>query len=103
MVIEVTPQNIITASALAGAAAALIAYFAKGLRWFDRQKKQDHEIKSLRDKHEDDMLQLNEELTLLTYGILACLKGLHEQGCNDSVTTTIADIEQYLNKKAHRG
>ena len=103
MVIEVTPQNVITASAFIGAVATLIACFTKGVRWVDRQKKQDKDITALRDKHESDMLQLNEELTLLTYGILACLKGLHEQGCNDSVTTTIADIEKYLNRKAHRG
>ena len=39
--------------------------------------------------------------TLLTYGVLACLKGLKEQGCNGPVSEAINKIEKYLNKKAH--
>lgn len=42
-----------------------------------------------------------EERLILLQGLLACLKGLHEQGCNDSVTSMIAEIENYLIKKSH--
>lgn len=38
---------------------------------------------------------------LLTYGILACLKGLKEQGCNGPVTEAIDKIEKHVNKQAH--
>lgn len=101
MTIEITPQNIILAFSFIGAAVGIIAYFAKAVRWMDRQKKQDEEIKALRDKHDADQRYINEELTILTKGVLACLKGLAEQGCNDSVPKTAKLIEEHLNKKAH--
>ena len=44
---------------------------------------------------------MNEELCLLTYGVLACLKGLKEQGCNGPVTNAIEKIEKHMNQKAH--
>jgi hypothetical protein len=48
------------------------------------------------------MAIIKEENTLLVFGILACLKGLREQGCNGPVTETIDKIEKYLNQKAHK-
>lgn len=90
MEITVTWQTIITAAAVLGAAAAVIAYFAKAVRWVDRQKRQDKELAAIK-----------EEQTILTYGVLACLKGLKEQGCNGPVTEAIDKIEKHLNQKAH--
>lgn len=112
MTIEITPQNVITAASLLTAVICIIALFAKGVRWFDKQDKQTVDIKALEEKHNsdveaikkelsEDMRAVNEEQTLLTYGILACLKGLREQGCNGPVTEAIDKIEKYLNKKAH--
>ena len=49
----------------------------------------------------EDMQGINREQQLLTYGVLACLKGLQEKGCNGPVTEAIHKIEQYLNAKAH--
>ena len=46
---------------------------------------------------------MKEEQALLTEGILACLKGLKEQGCNGPVTEAINKIEKHLNEKAHGG
>lgn len=90
MEVVITWQTIITAAAVLGAAAAVIAYFAKAVRWVDRQKKQDKELTAIK-----------EEQTILTYGVLACLKGLKEQGCNGPVTEAIDKIEKHLNQKAH--
>lgn len=42
-----------------------------------------------------------EERLILLEGLLACLKGLKEQGCNDSVTTTIVKVEKYMIEKSH--
>ena len=114
MTIELTPQTIITAGAVLSAALAILAAIAKAVRWMDRQKKQDDEIKALREYHKKDTdamridmkhdnARMNEELTLLTYGVLACLKGLKEQGCNGPVTEAINKIEKHLNEKAHEG
>lgn len=112
MLIELTPQNIITAASLLTAALLLIQRFAKGVRWFDRQEQQTTDIEALKSHHEadmkalkqvlaEDMEDINREQTLLTYGVLACLKGLKEQGCNGPVSEAICKIEKYLNQKAH--
>lgn len=101
MQITVTWQSLITAAAIVGAVVALVSYFSKVVRWVDKQSKQDADIKNLRKHHEEDMASIKEEQTLLVYGVLACLKGLSEQGCNGPVTDTIDKIEKYLNQKAH--
>lgn len=102
MQITLTWQTIITASAFLGAVVALATYFSKIVRWVDRQKKQDEDIKGLRKHHEEDMASIKEEQTLLVFGVLACLKGLSEQGCNGPVTEAINKYEKYLNQKAHK-
>jgi len=56
-----------------------------------RQNKQDEDIKAIK-----------EEQSILTTGVLACLKGLKEQGCDGPVTEAISSIENHLNKEAHK-
>ena len=100
MHIEVTWQTIITVSAVIAAVVAICANFAKIVRWVDKQKKQDESIKALRDTHIADMDHMKQEQTLIVYGLLACLKGLKEQGCNGPVTEAINKIEKHLNERA---
>ena len=100
--IELTPQSIITASAVVAAIITLVGCFAKVVRWMDRQKQQDSDIKALRATHISDMDSMKQEQTLIVYGLLACLKGLKEQGCNGPVTEAINKIEKHLNQKAHQ-
>lgn len=101
MYIELSAQTIITGGALLGAASALVALFVKLVRWVDRQKAQDLELQAIKAGHEADYNTVQEELTLLTYGVLSCLKGLQEQGCNGPVTAAINKMEKHLNQKAH--
>lgn len=101
MQITVTWQTFITAAAVIGAIVALVAYFSKVVRWFDKQKAQDNDIKDIKQHHEEDMASIKKEQTLVVYGVLACLKGLKEQGCNGPVTEAINKIEKYLNESAH--
>lgn len=112
MVIELTMQNVITVASFTTAAVLLIQRFAKGVRWFDKQAQQSTDIEALKARHEADVEKLenelaeeirknNVELQILTRGILACLKGLQEKGCNGPVTETANEIERYLNQKAH--
>ena len=78
---------------IAGGIAALIAllgYLFKGYEFVKRQKTQDEIIK--------DILA---EQQLLTVGVLACLKGLKEQGCNGPVTEAIQKIEEHVLQKSH--
>lgn len=68
----------------------------------DREdEKEAAEILALRAQHERDIADLYGELQLHTYAMLACLKGLKEQGCNGPVTEAIGKIEKHLNQKAH--
>ena len=102
MQITLTWQSIVSAAAVLSAAGALIGVLVKAVRWMDRQKKQDSDIKALRETHVSDMDGMKQEQTLIVYGLLACLKGLKEQGCNGPVTEAIDKIEKHLNLKAHQ-
>lgn len=84
-------NTIVFASSVIAAALLLISYFAKVVRWVDKQKKQDDEIRGIK-----------EEQAIIVYGVLACLKGLHEQGCNGPVSEAIEKIEKHLNVEAHK-
>ncbi len=91
MQITFSPQSIITAAAIIGAFVALVSYLRKLFGWFERQEQQEKEIKSIKSEQQ-----------LLTYGVLACLKGLKEQGCNGPVTEAINKIEKHINEEAHK-
>lgn len=88
--ITVSWQTIITISAVLGAVVGIMKYYNKGYDLVKHQKEQDKSIKDIQ-----------EELTLLTYGVLACLKGLGEQGCDGPVTDAIDKIEKHINQRAH--
>ena len=90
MTVTLNAQTILSAAAILAAAMAIGAQLARSVRWFDRHKQRDNELAAIK-----------EEQTLLTYGVLACLKGLKEQGCNGPVMDAIQKIEKHLNKKAH--
>ena len=90
MTVLISWNTIITAAAILAAAGAIAASFAKIVRWLDRQRRQDDELSAIK-----------QEQSLLTCGVLACLKGLREQGCNGPVTEAIERIEQHLNRRAH--
>lgn len=83
-------NTIITAASLLAAIGAIFSVVFAVYRWYLRQNRQDTEIEKLKS-----------EQCLLTYGILACLKGLKEQGCNGPVTEAIEKIEKHINKQAH--
>lgn len=55
------------------------------------------EVGVLKSEIQDD----KEERIILLQGLLACLKGLQEQGCDGAVSNSITEIENYLMKKSH--
>lgn len=75
---------LLTALGVIGGAALWAAKFV------DRQKKQDQELTAIR-----------KEQTLICYGVMACLRGLKEQGCDGPVTAALAKLEKHLNQAAH--
>lgn len=61
MVIELTPQTIVTAGAVVTAALLLVQRFANGVRWYDKQEKQSTDIESLKQQHESDVEMLEND------------------------------------------
>ena len=55
-----------------------------------------------RDRNDVEIKEIKEEQSILTRGVLACLKGLKEQGCDGPVTLAITEIEDHINKQAHK-
>lgn len=54
-----------------------------------------------REEYEREVQFSNLERKILLKGELAALKGLKEMGCNDAVTKSIEEIEQYMMDKTH--
>ena len=84
-------EVVIIIASVITALGTIIACFTTIHKWILRQNKQDDDIKSIK-----------EEQKVLTTGVLACLKGLKEQGCDGPVTEAIFSIENHLNKEAHK-
>lgn len=83
-------ETIIMAGSLLTAVVVIFSAVFAVYKWYLKQNQQDVEIE-----------RVKSEQCLLTYGILACLKGLKEQGCNGPVTEAIDKIEKHINKQAH--
>lgn len=83
--------NITAVAATITALGVILGAVFAAYKWFLKQEKQDRDIKSIK-----------EEQSVLVHGVLACLMGLKEQGCNGPVTEAIEQIENHLNKQAHK-
>ena len=87
-ILYIDADLVIKAAAVLAAVLAIGGFIYKIITWVQRQKRQD-----------EDIAEMKAELCLLTYGVLACLKGLKEQGC--PVTNAIEKIEKHMNQQAH--
>lgn len=94
-------NTIIMAGAILSALAIIFGYLRKFQKWFDHQAEQDEKLQELETTHQEDIKAIQEENWYLMRGILACLKGLQEKGCNGPVTEMTDELEEYLNNKAH--
>ena len=83
-------QTIIAIGSVLTAVGVIWKTLRKVNDFVQRQEKQDVELAAIRS-----------EQTLVCYGILACLKGLREQGCNGPVTEALNKLEKHLNAAAH--
>ena len=84
-------EIIVIIASVITALGTIIGCFTTIHKWILRQNKQDDDIKSIK-----------EEQKILTTGVLACLKGLKEQGCDGPVTEAIFSFVIHLNKEAHK-
>ncbi|MCI8623136.1 MAG: branched-chain amino acid ABC transporter permease [Provencibacterium sp.] len=83
-------NTVITAAALVTALGSLGSVVVWWIKFVEGDKRQDRELKAIR-----------KEQTLICFGVLACLKGLKEQGCNGPVTAALDKLEKHLNQAAH--
>ena len=83
-------NTIIKAASLLGAIGVLISAVIAVYKVIDQNKKQTEVIHAMQ-----------EEQTLICYGLRACLCGLKEQGCNGPVTTALDKLDRHLNQQAH--
>lgn len=60
-------------------------------RWYQRQNKQDADIKAIK-----------EENTLICFVLHACLDGLEQLGANHTVPVAKEKLEKHLNISAHK-
>ena len=90
MEFTISANTIITAAAFVTALGSLGGVVAWWIKFVERDKRQDKELKAIR-----------KEQTLICYGVLACLKGLKESGCNGPVTAALDKLEKHLNQAAH--
>lgn len=84
------PEQIIQAAALVSALAVLLTAVLRGIKFYLAQKQQDQEI-----------MHMKNEMSVICYGVLACLDGLKQMGCNGNVTQAKNMLEKHLNKSAH--
>ena len=84
-------QGIITAAAVVSGITALGTAAVKMVRFWLDQKAQDREIN-----------QVKTEMGIICYGVLACLDGLKQMGCDGDVTKAKNDLEKHLNQTAHK-
>ena len=87
----ISADTIITAAAFLSAVIAIFGLIFAVYKWYLRQNKQDDDIKALK-----------AEQSVIVKGVLACLKGLKEQGCNGTVTNAIEEIQTHINNQAHK-
>lgn len=90
--VTLTWQTIISIAAVITAITTVFGKYNKMYDFVRRQEEQDKQIKAIQ-----------EEQTILVEGILACLKGLQEQGADGPVTDAITKIEKHLIEKSHGG
>lgn len=84
-------DGLVRAASLLTALSLLLGSLFGAYRFFLRQRQQDRELEAIR-----------KELQLLCYGVMSCLDGLKQQGCNHNVTRALDKLEQHLNETAHR-
>ena len=97
----ITTDTIITAATLIGALGVIGGTIVTIYKFYQKPAKLEKKLENLQKTHDEDIRKINEKQCLATYGLLACLKGLKEQGCNGPVTEAINKIEKHLNKQAH--
>lgn len=83
-------DTVIKAASVISSIGVIIGVIVAVYKVFQINKRQSEFIKSIED-----------EQTLLCYGLKGALQGLIEQGCNGPCKDALDKLEKHLNQKAH--
>lgn len=98
---EISVDTIITLSKLIGALGVIIGVIFAFVKWLGKQEKQSEDIEKLKEHHNDDLKNVQEELCVVNYAVLASLDALIQNGYNGKVTEAHDKLQKHINKKAH--
>ena len=84
-------NTIIQAAAIISALVVIIGGIISIYKIFENNKKQNEVIKSMQ-----------EEQTIICYGLKGALQGLIEQGCDGPCKEALNMLDKHLNKSAHK-
>ena len=87
----INADTIIKAASLLAALGALIGVIVSVHKTLENNRKQNEEIKAIK-----------EEQTIICYALKGSLQGLIEQGCNGPCKEALAMLDKHLNKSAHK-
>lgn len=94
-------DTIIKLAALIGALTTIFILVKKVLAQMEQPKKNEGDIKALRDEHKKDIEAIQKEQQLICFCLLATLDGLKQLGANGDVTKAHNRLQNYLNNTAH--
>ena len=86
----VNSNTVISLATLIAAVGSIIGVIRWGVKYVDHAKEQDEKLKSIQ-----------KEQKVICYGIMSCLRGLREQGCDGPVDEALKRLESHLNEAAH--
>lgn len=95
------PTLVTEGASLFASGAVILGALWTAFKFFHRQQMQDHDLEMLRVQHNDDIRIIRKEQQMLCYGVLACLEGLQQKGCDGNVTKAHEALEKHLNDAAH--
>ena len=98
----INTEIIIEIGKIIGAIGVIAGVVFAFVKWILKQDKQSKDIKDLRENHDEDLKDIQEELCVLNYAVLAALDALKQQGYNGGVSEARDKLEKHINNKAHR-
>ena len=88
-------ETILSAAELIGSLGAILAVIIGGYKIFDGNKRQNA-------KQNESIESMQKELTVICCGLMGCLEGLIEQGCDGPCKAALAELKAHLNQSAHQ-
>lgn len=98
---EITIESIMTLSKVIGALGIIFGVIIAFVKWLSKQEKQSVDIEELEKRHNEDLKNVQEELCVVNYAVLASLDALMQKGFNGKVTEAHDKLQKHINKKAH--